>query len=96
VAVVRNKIVSLGRNRYVGRNDRTIHAEVDCLLGRDRRSYAGSEVYIAGYRIGRKDGELIKELCNRPCEACMNLLVLYEVRRVVYTTEDGDIVRESI
>jgi len=76
------------RFRKRDRGHATLHAELGCILGKDRSITNGSTVYVA--RVNRR-GEA---RMSKPCSMCEAALSHVGVKRVVYTTSDDKI--ESI
>jgi tRNA(Arg) A34 adenosine deaminase TadA len=66
----------------------TLHAELGCILGKDRSVTTGSTVYVA--RVNR----LGEPRMSKPCSMCEAALSHVGVKRVVYTTSNKKI--ESI
>lgn len=91
VVVRKGKVVSIGRNhphkthplmkKY--HEHKTIHAEVDCIIGTDRDLLKGSVMYV--YRELR-DGTVA---IAKPCEVCQLILKDIGIKKVYYTTNDG-------
>ena len=91
VLVKRNKVVSIGRNYpkkthpMIYRIDKFkhIHAEIDAIIGTDRRFADNSVMYT--YRE-LKDGTLAN---SKPCNMCAELLKELGVKKVYYTHSQG-------
>ena len=86
--------VSVNKNRYArfGKRFRrrdcghaTHHAELGCILGLDRTTTRGSDLYVV--RIG-KAGEL---RLSKPCEMCEAVLRHVGVRRVFYSIDQEEL-----
>jgi tRNA(Arg) A34 adenosine deaminase TadA len=60
----------------------TVHAELGCILGVDRRKTEGADVYVA--RIGKR-GEF---KMSKPCPMCESALRHVGVKRVIFTIND--------
>lgn len=89
VIVRKNEIIGTGFNKPTKTHPeskhpfRTIHAELDAIVGSDRSRLKGADIYV--YRE-HKDGTYA---CARPCEHCMALLKEYGVRNIYYTELGG-------
>lgn len=86
--------VSVNKNRYArfGKRFRrrdcghaTHHAELGCILGLDRTTTRGSDLYVV--RIG-KAGEL---RLSKPCEMCEAVLRHVGVKRVFYSIDQEEL-----
>ena len=75
------------RFRKEGYGEATLHAELGAILGMDRSTTQGSDVYVA--RINREGEARI----SKPCPMCEAAMRHVGVRRVYYTNEDGKIER---
>ena len=75
------------RFRKEGYGDATLHAELGAILGMDRSTTQGSDVYVA--RINRVGEARI----SKPCPMCEAAMRHVGVRRVYYTNEHGKIER---
>ena len=91
-ALVRKNIpISIGRNKpkkthpLIMKYDlyKTIHAEMDCIIGIDRHLVNNSTLYI--YRE-RKDGTLAS---SKPCSTCMSFLKDLGVKKIYHTIDNG-------
>lgn len=86
VLVNQRDIVSVGTNsfkthpRCMEVGQWTIHAEMDAVIGIDRRRVEGSTIWV--YRERRVDDNIGMA---RPCSSCFKLLAEAGVYRVVYT-----------
>jgi len=74
----------------VGVNASAIHAEVVALEQIDYGNRRG--VTVISLRI-RKDGSLAMA---KPCPSCTRFMVKYGVKKVMYSTSDGTIVKERV
>lgn len=91
VLVHRNKIVSVGRNYPLKTHPilrkydkhKTLHAEIDCMIGLDRSLSVGSTIYT--YREDR-NGNLKK---SKPCLMCMSIMRELGIKKVFYTHDKG-------
>lgn len=90
--IVKNKrIVSVGHNRPLKTHPmirkyneyKTIHAEIDCIIGYNRDLLKDAIIYV--YRE-HKDGSLAM---SRPCNVCFQILKDIGITKVIYTTENG-------
>ena len=75
------------RFRKEGDGEATLHAELGAILGIERSTTQGSDVYVA--RIN-KEG---KARISKPCPMCEAAMRHVGVRRVYYTNEHGKIER---
>jgi len=75
------------RFRKEGDGEATLHAELGAILGMDRSTTHGSDVYVA--RINRGGEARI----SKPCPMCEAAMRHVGVRRVYYTNEHGKIER---
>lgn len=62
---------------------RTIHAELDAMIGLSREEISGADLYI--FRE-HKDGHIA---LARPCDHCLALIREYGIRRIYYTIDNG-------
>ena len=99
ILVNKNKVISTGfnqnkthpiqkiyNNRYLNykkiKGDK-LHAEVDVLLKLNKKDCNGSTMYIF-----RRGNDNIYRL-SKPCKACMQCILDYGIKRIVYTIENG-------
>ena len=73
------------RFRKEGHGEATLHAELGAILGIDRSTTQGSDVYVA--RIN-KEGEA---RISKPCSMCEAAMRHVGVKRVIYTDANGKI-----
>jgi len=87
VLVKNGKILSEGVNRYTteahGQRVHSIHAEENALRG-NKKEAIGSTMYIA--RIASYGPAM-----SKPCFRCQMLLKNAGVRKVIYTSRDGEL-----
>lgn len=91
VLVRRGKPIAVGRNRPTKTStlyrkyhpEKTIHAEVDCVLGVERQLIQGSDMYV--YRINN-DGEV---RMAKPCVSCLAMLLDLGISRVTFSANGG-------
>ena len=81
------------RNSY---NNRCVcystHAEIDVIHKSLRKfEYDLSNCIIAVVRFG-KDGNLKN---SRPCNHCLNTMIKYRIKKIMYSTDDGTIKSEK-
>lgn len=91
-----NRIIAIGINRenktHPKQNERIrsdgkpcgghrVHAELDALIRASYELIAGSTIYVARRKKNADIG------LAAPCEACMNLLGEYEIRRAFFTVD---------
>lgn len=85
----RNKVISVGHNDMSKTHPksnspfRTLHAEVDALIGLSYLETAGCTAYV--FREF-KDG---RYAMAKPCKACELALIKAGIKRVCYTTDNG-------
>lgn len=95
IIVKGGKIISVGRNKpkmnsYIKNrahheNCATIHAEIDAIFKVRRKiDLRGSDIYVA--RITK----LGDHGMAAPCPMCMNTIKNYGIKRIYYTTQDGN------
>ena len=83
VSINKNSHARLGKRfRKRGCGHATHHAELGCILGLDRTTTRGADLYVV--RIG-KAGEL---RLSKPCEMCEAVLRHVGVRRVFYSINE--------
>ncbi len=63
----------------------TLHAELGCVLGLDRRITSGATLYVV--RINR-EGQF---RMSKPCSMCHEALTHCGVKKVVYTTNEKEV-----
>ncbi len=78
------------RFRHPDYGDATLHAELGAILGIDRATTQGADVYVA--RIN-KEGEA---RISKPCQMCEAAMRHVGVRRVFYTDKEGKIERMKL
>lgn len=86
ILVKGSRILSYGVNGYkthprqISRYDewRSIHAELDAILGVSKRKLEGATLYVARKR---KDGS---PGISKPCSSCIKLIRSSGIKRVVY------------
>lgn len=87
VVVKKNRVVGMGYNKPYkthpksNNNFRTVHAELDAILGVSAEELNGSTVYV--YRE-TKDGQPANAKC---CKHCEELLRLAGVKKICYTID---------
>lgn len=94
-------IISIGINkpkrnrfsdRYVNYENRTIHAECEAIRkARRKTDLRGTKMFVA--RLSKKTGEATM---SRPCEHCQQMIKEYGIKKVVYTTNSGNIQNENV
>lgn len=92
VSFTRGKLLHRGFNRWIpaskGRKC-SLHAEIGAVRHLPYRTrFCSSPVEVLVVRISKTLGMLGP---SRPCEKCIKMLFAYNVRRVWYSTETGDI-----
>ena len=60
-----------------------LHAEIDTLIKVNKKDSFGSTLYIF-----RRGNDNIYRL-SKPCKACMQCILDYGIKRIVYTIENG-------
>lgn len=89
VIVNKNKVLGIGFNKpnktHTKSNHpfKTIHAELDSILGLSKEDLKGSTIYI--YRQHKNGSPLLA----KPCEHCQELLKLAQIKYVCYTSNGG-------
>lgn len=68
----------------------SIHAEVDCLANSSQKVCKGMDLLVI--RVGKSD----KLQNSRPCNSCISKLQKRGIRKVYYSTSDGEIVYEYV
>ena len=87
VVVKKNRIIGMGFNKPFkthpksGNRFKTVHAELDAILGIDAEELKGSTVYV--YRE-TKDGLPANARC---CKHCEEMLKLVGVKKICYTID---------
>lgn len=61
-----------------------VHAEIDCIANLKKDQLPKGAVLF----IGRLDMAGNPAMC-RPCEACLRLIMLYKITKIVYNTPNG-------
>lgn len=94
-----DRIITFGYNKCIKKsiiNDQivkfTIHAEVDALCKIDNKFVRGMDILII--RLGSSRTKKLRN--SRPCNACIDRLSQYGIRKVYYSNEQGDIVYEFL
>ena len=91
VIVKQGRVVSVGFNRYSKTHpmsnsyNRTLHAEMDAIVGVDRGTLRGSTMYV--YREDRNGVQKIA----KPCCHCEPVIREVKIKKVIYTTSSGSI-----
>lgn len=96
VIVRGGKILSSGVNKpkrnmfvdiYAHHPKCVVHAECDAVLKARRKiDLRGAKMYVA--RMLKKNGAIAM---SRPCPSCQKILKSYGIKRVYYTTHDGNV-----
>lgn len=97
-ALLKNgKIIDVGYNKYCSFTKKsTIHAEIDVLMNmrkKYKKKYQMINLDIIIIRISPKDSVLKN---SRPCNHCIDTLRKFNIKRVYYSNEYGEIVCEKI
>lgn len=94
-----DRIITFGYNKCIKKSiirDQTIkftiHAEVDALCKVDNKLLRGLDILII--RLGNSRTKKLRN--SRPCNACIDRLLQYGIRKVYYSNEDGEIVYEFL
>ena len=77
-------------SKFYKERSRGRHAEAALFRNIIPGTFRGAKVFV--YRE-RKDGSLA---LSRPCEGCMNILRLHDVKQVTYSTNEGGYVTERL
>lgn len=99
---VKGKTISVGFNQRFKTHPltrkyhetQTIHAELSCLVRckvAKRRELFGATLYV--YRELRNTGV---PAMAKPCKTCTEILKLYGVKKIVYTTDGGGFKSETL
>lgn len=89
IIVNKKEIIGLGYNKPTKTHPiskhpyQTIHAEMDAIIGIDRKKLKGADIYV--YREF-KDGSAA---LARPCKYCEALLREFGIKTMFYTTDGG-------
>ena len=70
-------------------SNRRMHAELSCLIRAPKEKIVNSTMYI--WRFGHSG-----LLLSRPCEMCFQEMLKSGVKRVVYSTNNGDFAESKI
>lgn len=62
----------------------TVHAEIHCLVRLDEDDIRGSVIYVWRQKRTGEAG------MAKPCERCARVLAKFGVKRVIYTTDNGE------
>jgi tRNA(Arg) A34 adenosine deaminase TadA len=91
----KNKVISVGRNDYnktssafvdfYRETHNRIHSEMDCIK-RARNYRHLSKCALWNFRFARKNNGL---LLSMPCNGCMQLINLFDIKQVYFTTPYG-------
>jgi len=99
-AIIKNgKIIDMGFNKYCSfAKKSTIHAEMDVLSNLKKKykntsSFNGLDIIII--RIGNCNNSFVLKN-SRPCNQCIDYLKKYNIKKVYYSNEYGDIVCEKL
>ena len=63
----------------------TLHAELGCVLGQDRRTTSGATMYVV--RINR----FHEYRMSKPCDMCHEVLRHCGIKKVVYTISESEV-----
>lgn len=84
VLVKNGKIMSVGSNNFkthpLMQGVKTLHAEVQCLLGVRWSDLAGAVMFVARVNANSKVG------MAKPCRICQSVLMRFGIKRAYYTT----------
>lgn len=94
-----NTIYNIGINKYCSKSKlSTIHAEIDALMSFDKKyfkSLKGMDILII--RINQNNNCNNRKLkISRPCNNCIDTLRKFDIRKVYYSDEYGNIVFEYL
>lgn len=94
VVVKRNRIVSVGFNKYKTHTKsnhpfKNIHCELDCILSANKQDLVGATIYL--YRETKQGVPAI----SRPCSYCMQLLIETGIKTIMYSN-DGSYSQETL
>jgi tRNA(Arg) A34 adenosine deaminase TadA len=84
VAANKHNHTSFGQRFRERPGPATHHAELSCILGVDRTTTNGATIYVS--RINRQ-GEW---RMSKPCDMCHEALKFVGIKKVVYTTGEGE------
>lgn len=99
VVYKKGNIIQSGRNQYCcasrlnhfhSKRIWSIHAEMNALGGLPKRITKGADILVVRTN---KNGELVN---SKPCNVCMGLIRTANIRRVLYSTDDGTIVSREV
>lgn len=96
-AIIKNgEVINIGYNKYCSSfaKKSTIHAEMDVLMNLKKKykKHLLTNIDIVIIRISSK-GSILKN--SRPCNQCLNILKKFNIRRVYYSNDFGEIVYEK-
>jgi cytidine deaminase len=86
ILVNSGKVISEGANSYKTHPKmgvKTLHAEIQALIGVRYKDLVGSTVYVARLNKNHKLG------MARPCETCRHILKEYGIKRCFFTNQLG-------
>lgn len=94
-----NNIFNIGINKYcTNKKSSTIHAEIDTLFAfktKYKKMIDGIDIIVI--RVNNNNNNNIITLKNsRPCSQCIETLQKYNIRKVYYSNEFGNIVYENL
>ena len=69
-----------------------IHAEFAAIVASSKKDLKGAHLYVA--RAMRSKGEPIG--ISRPCRMCMKMIRAAEIKKIYYTTRDGNWTMERL
>lgn len=94
-ALLYNKtdIVTYAINKYIkkGIYFKTIHAEINLLHKIKNTKFSGLDIIVI--RVNENSNKLLN---SRPCNNCIDILKSKGIRKVHYSTSDGNIVIEYV
>lgn len=99
VVYKRKNIIQSGRNQYCAMNRIrhfnskriwSVHAEMNALAGLPRHMTKNADIVVV--RVN-KNGDIVN---SKPCDICMGLIRSAQIRKVLYSTDDGTIKSEFV
>jgi deoxycytidylate deaminase len=103
--VYKNKIISLGTNKFKtdpfqkrfskNNNKIYIHAEIECIKKASKiltkQEFKHSTLYVCRIKWNSTDERKRKIIfgMSKPCESCMNAIVEFGIKKIIYTTDNG-------
>lgn len=88
LAVGYNSYITHSAMYRINKEKPFLHSEADALMSVRHKDLSGGTMYVARVTKGKNVG------LSRPCATCMQMMRMFEIKKVVYTTDMGIAIEE--